>query len=56
MSAGIVCHIQRSGVDPRMYLLSLSIGLDEADGIGSHPQARAVVDDFGNLVIVRGWR
>ncbi len=36
------------------YLVTLSIcghhGVDH-----SHPAARATVDDFGTLVIVRGW-
>lgn len=40
------------------WLISLSIKCDHGSGnalIGAHPSARAVVDDFGTLVIVREW-
>lgn len=44
------CHDHTGGT----YLVSLSIpithGIEHA-----YPAARATVDDFGNLVIVRGW-
>lgn len=35
----------------------ITLGVQICHGFkGAYPQARAVIDDFGNLVIVRGWQ
>lgn len=59
---GIPVHMMRSNIDPRHYLLTQCSDLDTVDGTlkgvtgADVMQALAVVDDFGNLVIVRAWR
>jgi hypothetical protein len=54
-SSKIVLWTQRT-YDTRVpYLLTLCVGPQHADALSAYPQARAVMDDFGNLVIVRGW-
>lgn len=58
----ISVHVQRSTITPRHYLLTQCSDLDTVDGTlkgvtgADVMQALAVVDDFGNLVIVRAWR
>lgn len=37
------------------YLLTLSVGVDHGRKGDAYPQARAVMDDFGTLVLVSGW-
>jgi hypothetical protein len=61
MVGRIECRVQRLHDSPH-YLITLRVGLDvgprrdEFDSfITAFPQAHAVVDDFGNLVLVRGW-
>lgn len=55
-------HVMRSRIDQRKYLLTFCSDLDTVDGAlkgvtgADVMQALAVVDDFGNLVIVRAWR
>ena len=44
-----------------VYLITLCIGIEHSHTGGglsgtAYPQAHAVVDDFGTLVIVRGWQ
>lgn len=47
--------------DAAYYLITIYTQLDwdkqplRFNAGGAHPQARAVMDDFGDLVIVRGW-
>lgn len=48
--------MQRSVVDPRLYLLTIRIDTQSVNAGDSFPQAHATVDDFGDLVIVRSWR
>lgn len=37
------------------WLLTLVVGVEHSTKTNAYPQCRAVVDDFGNLVIVGGW-
>ncbi len=38
------------------WLITLSVdGAHGSSGCTAYPQARAVVDEFGNLVAVKGW-
>lgn len=58
----VLINVMRSRIDQRKYLLTFCSGLDTVDGTlkgvtgADVMQALAVVDDFGNLVIVRAWR
>lgn len=58
--AFVSCSFQRLR-NSAYWLLSIWIGLDNSHGGGGHllsamPQNLAVVDDFGNLVCVEGWK
>lgn len=59
-SAMVECRVQRT-YDYRIppYLVTLSVGIDH-DGTPfldvAHPQSRAVMDDFGTLVLLRPWK
>lgn len=48
-------RMQRSGADPRLYLLTIYLAIRSVKPGDSLPQAHATVDDFGDLVIVRSW-
>lgn len=47
---------QRSANKPQYWLLTLFSGLDSVVSGNWYPQAYAVTDDFGDLVIVSAWR
>ena len=51
-----ILHI-RTYNEPTQWLLMLTHGLQSTSAVGCNQWAfaRAVVDDFGDLVIVRGW-
>lgn len=51
----VTVSMQRSGADPRLYLLTVRLDIQSVIPGGSFPQAHATVDDFGDLVIVRSW-
>lgn len=62
MDSMIGCSAQRIHGNQRgQWLVTMHIGTMHACNAGGHihaayPQNWAVVDDFGNLVFVRGWR
>ena len=54
----IRCSHQRIDGPAPNWLITVSVTTEHAiaaGAAGSYPQARAVMDDFGTLVIVRGW-
>lgn len=54
----VKCSHQRTYAEAPNWLLCLSIRMcHEVEGglSAAYPTARAVIDDFGNLVIVRKW-
>ena len=58
-SVDVIWH--RTRCEQQNYLLTACIGIKhshESGGVSgaAYPQARAVVDDFGTLVIVEAWR
>lgn len=58
-SVGITWH--RSRGEQQNYLLTIDISTKHSHENGglfnaAYPQARAVVDDYGTLVIVRAWQ
>lgn len=57
--AKITCWWQRTyNANGHSYLLTLDVapGQTAVSVDAAYPQARAVVDDFGSLVIVSGWK
>ena len=48
-------YLMRSPAKPWLYLLTLFTGLRGLHEGPTYPQAWAVVDDFGNLVVVSAW-
>lgn len=56
MYAHIRVHFNRRYDRLQAYLLTMHIGPEHTTPLGTaYPHARAVVDDYGNLVIVGGW-
>jgi len=56
MQTHLRCHFKRRYDRLRAWLLTIELGPDHVMAHGTaYPHARAVVDDFGNLVIVGGW-
>lgn len=53
----VECSVQRLR-DSAEYLMTIRIPtMFSVDGCtGPYPQAHAVVDDFGTLIITRGWQ
>lgn len=47
---------KRSNLKPGFWLLTLDPGIESVVSGNWFPQAYAVTDDFGNLVIVSAWR
>lgn len=51
----IACWWHRSYGESQTYLVALSVGTDHGRNGDAYPMARAVMDDFGTLVLIRGW-
>lgn len=54
-SSDVGCWWFRSYGADQNYLITLSITTEHAPNGDAYPMARAVIDDFGTLVLVRGW-
>lgn len=59
MFSNINTSFQRTRRSTYQYIITLHVGHDHGFGGGGHasgyPQAWAVMDDFGSLVVVGNW-
>jgi len=55
-STSVNAQHTHGGTAPQRWLITVNLSPDEVGHAGCYPQARAVVDDFGSLRVVGGWR
>ena len=55
----LTCTHQREPGPAPNWIITINVSLMHEAGppwIHSYPQSKAVIDDFGNLIIVRKWQ